>query len=214
MTGVSIVDYGGSNLSSVVRAFAQCGADVRTVDDAESVSQADRLVLPGVGAFGNCQTSLKERGLWQPIKDFMQSGRPFFGICVGMQLMLDNSDEFGTHEGLGLIPGRVGAIPGEGADGQTHKIPHIGWNRLTPPEGDAGCWQGTILDDIEAGASVYFVHSFTASPEDKRHRLADTNYDGCRISAVIRRKNAYGCQFHAEKSGPVGLKIISNFLRQ
>ena len=214
MTGVSIVDYGGSNLSSVVRAFAHCGAMVRIVDDAKSVLQADRLVLPGVGAFGDCQKSLKERGLWQAILEFNRAERPFFGICVGMQLMMDASDEFGNHEGLGLIPGRVSAIPSLGADGQAHKIPHIGWNRLTPPNGNAGRWQGTILDCVEPGSSVYFVHSFAASPQDEAHKLANTDYDGCPISAVIRHGNAYGCQFHTEKSGPVGLGIINNFLRE
>jgi glutamine amidotransferase len=170
------------------------------------------LVLPGVGAFGNCQSGLQARGLWEPVDEFMRSGKPFLGICVGMQMMLDSSDEFGNHQGFGLIPGRVGAIPAIGTDGRPHKIPHIGWNRLAPPDSE-DLWRGTILDGIEPGASVYFVHSFTPKPNNAGHRLADTDYDGVPISAVIRRENAYGCQFHCEKSGPVGLKIIENFLK-
>ncbi len=212
MATISVVDYGTSNLLSVTRAFEHVGAAVEIVSSAEQVTKADRLVLPGVGAFGNCESGLRSRGLWEPVGEFMRSGKPFLGICVGMQMMLESSDEFGDHKGFGLIPGRVGAIPANGTDGKPHKIPHIGWNQLSPPDGANG-WQGTILDGIKPGASFYFVHSFTAQPKDDRHRLADTDYDGLRISAAIRRENAYGCQFHCEKSGPVGLRIIENFLK-
>ncbi|MDA1091524.1 MAG: imidazole glycerol phosphate synthase subunit HisH [Proteobacteria bacterium] len=212
MTTVGIVDYGTSNLLSVTRAFEHVGATVEPVSNAEQATKADRLVLPGVGAFGNCQSGLKGRDLWDSVDEFMRSGKPFLGICVGMQMMLDGSEEFGHYDGFGLIPGRVGAIPLSGTDGRPHKIPHIGWNRLSSPESGDN-WKGTILDGVEPGASVYFVHSFTAQPQDDGHRLANTDYDGCRISAAIRRDNAYGCQFHCEKSGPVGLKIIENFLK-
>jgi len=212
MTSLSIVDYGTSNLLSVTRAFEHAGAVVETVATAEQITKADRLILPGVGAFGNCRDSLQARGLWQPIEAFLQSGKPFLGICVGMQMLLDSSDEFGNHDGFGLVPGQVSAIPTNGADGAPHKIPHIGWNKIAPPNSPDD-WRGTILDGIEPGASVYFVHSFAAQPNDNGHQLADTDYDGVPISAAIRRDNAYGCQFHAEKSGPVGLKIIENFLK-
>jgi len=212
VTTVSLVDYGSGNLLSVSRAFAHSGATVKCVSDSSQISNADRLVLPGVGAFGNCQSNLKSRGLWETVKEFIESGKPFFGICVGMQMMLERSEEFGDFEGFGLIPGKVKAIPANGTDGKAHKIPHIGWNRLIPLKGEDS-WRGTILDGVEVGASFYFVHSFTAQPKEDRHRLADTDYDGCCISAVVRRENAYGCQFHAEKSGPVGLKVIENFLK-
>lgn len=212
MATVSIVDYGTSNLLSVTRAFDHAGAAVEIVSRAEQVTKAERLVLPGVGAFGNCQDGLRAGDLWEPVGEFMRNGKPFLGICVGMQMMLESSDEFGDHEGFGLIPGRVGAIPPVGADGRAHKIPHIGWNRLSPPD-SSNAWRSTILDGIEPGESFYFVHSFTAQPKDAGHRLADTDYDGLPISAVVRRENAYGCQFHCEKSGPVGLKIIENFLK-
>jgi glutamine amidotransferase len=212
MATLSVVDYGTSNLLSVTRAFDHAGAAVEIVRTAEQVSRAERLVLPGVGAFGNCQGGLQARGLWEPVGEFMKRGKPFLGVCVGMQMMLEGSEEFGDHQGFGLIPGRVGAIPTYGADGKPHKIPHIGWNKLSSANGGNN-WRGTILDGIEPGASVYFVHSFSARPADETHQLADTDYDGLRISAVVRRENAYGCQFHAEKSGPVGLRIIENFIK-
>ena len=212
MTQLGIVDYGTSNLLSVTRAFEHAGAMVETIATAEQITKADRLILTGVGAFGNCQGSLQARGLWEAIDEFLQSGKPFLGICVGMQMMLDGSNEFGNHDGFGLIPGQVSAIPASGTDGKPHKIPHIGWNRLMLPDSE-DAWRGTILDGVEPGASVYFVHSFAAQPNENDHRLADTDYDGLSISAAIRRENAYGCQFHAEKSGSVGLKIIENFLK-
>ena len=212
MTTLGVVDYGTSNLLSVTRAFEHAGATVETIKTANQVIKSDRLVLPGVGAFGNCQSSLQTHGLWEPVDEFMRSGKPFLGICVGMQMMLEASDEFGDHKGFGLIPGQVSAIPAIDENGMPHKIPHIGWNRLFPPDSSIR-WQGTILDGIEPETSVYFVHSFAAQPNEDSHRIADTDYDGVSISAVVRRDNAYGCQFHTEKSGPVGLKIIENFLK-
>jgi len=207
---VAVVDYGGSNLLSVVRALRHCGAEIVLAEDAAAIGTADRLVLPGVGAFGDVRNALADRGLIDPIRAYAETGRPFLGICVGMQLMMDCSEEFGRHEGLGLISGAVEAIPREGAGGAPHRIPHIGWEPLAAPGG--AVWDGTILSHIEQGAAVYFVHSFTAVPEDDRYRLADCDYDGIRISAAIARDSLYGCQFHPEKSGPIGLRILGNFI--
>ena len=131
------------------------------------------------------------------------------GICVGMQMLLDDSEEFGRHEGLGLIPGSVVAIPQTGADGQPHRVPHMGWNRLIVDPSRSGA----LLDGIDENAWVYFVHSFTAFPDDPSCRLADADYNGRKIAAVIGRGNVMGCQFHPEKSGEAGLSIIRNFLR-
>jgi imidazole glycerol-phosphate synthase subunit HisH len=133
------------------------------------------------------------------------------GICLGMQMLLETNEEFGLHEGLGLIPGRVLAIPNTGIDGQPHKIPHIGWTGLQKIRGDEP-WNNTILDGIPEGTTTYFVHSFTAFPTSNEHRLADADYNGQQISAVIRSGNLYGCQFHPEKSGSWGLKIVENFI--
>jgi glutamine amidotransferase len=209
---VVIVDYGIGNLFSVTRAFESQGATVRLTTDGSGIEQAERVVLPGVGAFEDGMKGLRQRGQIEPIKRYIASGRPFLGICVGMQLLLDIGEEFGEHAGLGIIPGRVKAIPATGADGKPHRIPHIGWNDLVaPPHGPA--WEGGLLAGLPARPSVYFVHSFAPVPADEKHRLADCLYDGRQISAVICSGNVYGCQFHPEKSGPVGLRIVENFLR-
>lgn len=210
-SSVTVIDYGIGNLFSVMKAFEYCGAEVTLATAPEQIACAERLVLPGVGAFADGMTGLKERGLISSIHDFAANGRPFMGICLGMQMMLDTSEEFGLHQGLGLISGKVVAIPNEGAGGQAHKIPHIGWNRLVKPDGDAE-WDNTILGGISPDATAYFLHSFTAVPTDSHHRLADCDYHGRTLSAVIRSGNLYGCQFHPEKSGPVGLHMLKNFL--
>jgi glutamine amidotransferase len=207
---VVVVDYGIGNVLSVMRAFAHLGAAPRLSSDPAEVAQADRLVLPGVGAFRDGMAGLEAARLTEAVHRFAGRGRPFLGICLGMQMMLDSSEEFGSHAGLGLIPGRIVAVPPRGADGSPHKVPHIGWNRLR--RGPSG-WDGTILQDLPADPAVYFVHSFMAEPDDPGHRLADCDYGGQRVGAVVRRDHLHGCQFHPEKSGPVGLKILENFLR-
>jgi len=209
---VTIVDYGSGNVLSVGRALAHCGADVALSNDPDLIRHADRLVLPGVGAFANCMGKLKSRGLPEPIQEFVRSGRPFLGICVGMQILFDESEEFGKHEGLGLLPGKVVKIPSSGVDGKVHSIPFIGWSSLSLPAG-RNSWKDTILENIQPRDSAYFLHSFTAQPSGEKYRLADTSYDGCDISAAVQHENIIGTQFHLEKSGPVGLKIVSRFLQ-
>jgi glutamine amidotransferase len=209
---VSIIDYGMGNLFSVRRAFEANGAKVETVDTPNGISQAEMLVLPGVGAFGDGMSGLNQRDLVKAIQDFSSTGRPLLAICLGMQMLLDGSEEFGAFEGLGLIPGRVVAIPSTSIDGQPLKIPHIGWNELEVPVDAPGAWQNSIFEDIPMGQSVYFVHSFNAQPVHSTNRLADCYYCGVRISAAIRAGAIYGCQFHPEKSGQRGLQIIRNFL--
>lgn len=208
---VGIVDYGVGNLYSVAQALEHVGADVRLVSTAEELRRADLLLLPGVGSFEAGMRELRERGLVAPIVDYVHTGKPFLGICLGMQLLFEVSEEFGEHAGLGLIPGRVTAIPSLGHDQRPHKIPHIGWNGLTQPSGREN-WQGTILHGLSPGMSAYFVHSYTAVPSNSNHRLADCDYDGCCISAAVRADNVYGCQFHPEKSGDSGLRILKNFV--
>jgi glutamine amidotransferase len=157
---------------------------------------------------------LQRRELVQPVKAYAASGRPMLGICVGMQILLTESEEFGRHEGLGLIPGKVVAIPRTDADRQPHKIPHIGWTALDIPRGrNEASWSGTVFDGLEPGVSAaYFVHSFTAQPDKITNRLADSYYGGQLISAAIVQDNIVGVQFHPEKSGLIGLQILSRFL--
>jgi glutamine amidotransferase len=205
---VGIIDYGVGNLLSVQRAFEKCGATVRLLHTADEVLAAPRLVLPGVGAFGDGMAGLHSRGLIDPIREYAASGRPLLGICLGMQMLFGVGEEYGTHEGLGLIPGRVVGIPPVSAGGLPHKIPHIGWNAIRGPG-----WQGTILEDLRQGESFYFVHSFMGVPRDGSARLADTDYNGQRILAVVRQRNVMGCQFHPEKSAGNGLALVGRFCR-
>jgi imidazole glycerol-phosphate synthase subunit HisH len=208
-TAVTVIDYGMGNLHSVCHAFEHIGCEVLLTASPQDVARAERLVLPGVGAFKDGMAELDKRGLVGAIRDYAASGRPVLGICLGMQMLLESSDEFGDHEGLGLINGVVRVVPKTGANDVTHKIPHIGWNRLLPC---SGAWDRTILNGIAQGTEVYFVHSYTAHPADEALRLADADYDGCRISAAVRKDRVYGCQFHPEKSGPAGLQMLRNFV--
>ncbi len=208
---VTVIDYGIGNIFSIANVLDYFGAEMILTSLPAEVAEAERLILPGVGAFRDGMEGLRIRNLTDAIHTFVEKERPFLGICLGMQMMLDLSEEFGEHEGLGLIPGRVVLIPNTGKDGTPHKIPHIGWNIIKRPENDRE-WEGTILQDIPEETAVYFVHSFSAVPENEEHRLADTFYNGRRISAVITKGYLYGCQFHPEKSGDKGLFIIKNFL--
>lgn len=212
MVKITLVDYGIGNILSVQRAFEYCGAQVIISDQPQDIKNSDYLVLPGVGAFADGMKGLSERGLIEAIIDFASKERPFLGICLGMQMMMGKSEEFGIHEGLGLIPGSVVRIPDQNVHGLRHKIPHIGWNSLELPSGKED-WKETILEGIEIGGTVYFVHSFTAVPTGSTHRLADTYYNGQLISAAIQSGFLCGCQFHPEKSGVTGLKIIESFIK-
>lgn len=213
MVKITLVDHGMGNILSVQRAFEYCGAQVIISDKPRYIKNSDYLVLPGVGAFADGMKGLSERGLIKPIVDFASKERPFLGICLGMQMMMGKSEEFGIHEGLGLIPGSVVRIPDQDVHGLRQKIPHIGWNSLELPS-EKENWNGTILEGIEINENVYFIHSFTAVPENLSNRLADTYYNGQIISAAVQSGYLYGCQFHPEKSGITGLKIINNFIKQ
>ena len=209
-TAVTVLDYGIGNLLNVLRALEHCGASVKLVDKAAPGDEdASRLVLPGVGAFGDGMAELRARGLDELVMRFAQTGRPFLGICVGMQMMFDASEEMGEHAGLGLMAGRVQPVPPTGVDGTPHRVPHIGWRPLEP----SASWEGTILQGVAPGERAYFVHSFAAVPADERVRLADVHYDGRRICAAVHRDNLHGCQFHPERSAQAGLGMLQSFLK-
>lgn len=208
---IVIVDYGIGNICSVSRAFEKFGTEVRFASTGAEILSASALVLPGVGAFAHGMAELRERGLVDSLLEYSGSGRPLLGICLGMQLLLSGSKEFGEHEGLGVIPGEVLPIQGINGEGSPLKIPHIGWSELVPPQSGRS-WENTLLAGIEPGTNAYFVHSFAVHPQCDSDRLADVEYGDQRFSAMIQRGNVAGCQFHPEKSGPAGLKIIENFL--
>lgn len=208
---VVIVDYGIGNLFSVRRSFEHCGATVSVSSDADLILAAQRVVLPGVGAFPGGMSTLKSYGLDDTVRRVARAGTPLLAVCLGMQMLFDESEEFGRTPGLGLIPGRVVPVPATSADGIRLKIPHIGWEPLLPPEARKD-WRGTALSNIEPGEAVYFVHSYVGQPEDADDCIAQCEYGGMRLTAAVGRGKVIGYQFHPEKSGEVGLRLLRNFL--
>jgi imidazole glycerol-phosphate synthase subunit HisH len=202
---VTVVDYGLGNLFSVARALESQGARVGFAADPDAVRSAERLVLPGVGAFGDGMAGLASRGLVEPIREFARSGRPLFGICLGTQLLMDEGREFGTHPGLGLVPGSVGPFDEQRGE-RVDKIPHVGWNAIRPTA--TRRWQGTFLSETAPGTAMYFTHSFVIRPANDADVVAVADYAGGEVCAVLRHGNVSGCQFHPEKSGPAGLALL------
>lgn len=212
MTKVGIIDYDCGNLFSVQHAFENIGAEPYFCKTAEEVANADRLLLPGVGAFGDAIARISERGLFEAIHTVANAGRPILGICLGMQLLVDESEELGTHTGLGLIPGHIVQLPDSVREQNPRlKIPNVGWARLNRPDGMD--WQGTILADINEGDFGYFVHSYHLQNDNPEFVLATQAFGDVQSPAVIARGNVSGCQFHPERSGTVGLSILSSWMK-
>lgn len=209
---ITIIDYGLSNLLSVQHAFRHFGAEVELVNTPDAVQAADALVLPGVGAFRDGMAGLARLGLIEAIQKKTGEGTPLLGICLGMQMLFDESEEFGRHTGLGLIPGRVVRIPDAALDSTPQRVPHISWAPLYPAGGRED-FAGTALADVAPGQECYFIHSYEARPAADADRLADTMYGGRPVCAAAQHGRVLGCQFHPEKSGPVGLSIIENYLK-
>jgi glutamine amidotransferase len=195
---IAIVDYGVGNLRSVQKALERVGATAIVTDDPAALDAAEGVVLPGVGAFGDGMANLQARRLIDPLLRQVRQDKPLLGICLGMQLLFEESEEMGHHRGLSLLPGRVLRFP-EG----NLKVPHIGWNQLRIAECD-------LLDGINDGAHAYFVHSYYVAPEDPADVLATTAY-GLEFASVVGRGTIFGAQFHPEKSQDVGLRLLSNF---
>jgi imidazole glycerol-phosphate synthase subunit HisH len=204
-----IIDYGIGNLRSVQKAFEAVGAEVIRSDDPEVIRSAQKLVLPGVGAFGSCINALRDRGLDEPLLEAVRADTPLLGVCVGMQMLFEASDEKGSHEGLGLLGGVVTRFPADMTleDGRPLKVPHMGWNRLEIEQ------PSPLLDGIAADAFVYFVHSYHAVPSDAHVTVASAHY-GIDIPAVVARNRVCGVQFHPEKSQQAGLTILRNFVER
>ena len=207
---IAIIDYGLSNLLSVYHAFSLFSDKCAIVNDAYSINDADKIVLPGVGAFNDGMDKMRSLDFEDAIHDQVKKGTPLLGICLGMQMLFDESDEFGIHKGLGLIPGRVERIPALDIEGKKQKIPHISWNHLFFSEDIDDCTK-SILKYVKQSEECYFIHSFEAKPYYRINRIADTEYGGRRICAVTQNENVFGTQFHPERSGEVGLKIIKAF---
>ena len=210
---VTVVDYGVGNLLSVKRGLEKCGASVEITSNPKQILSADKVVFPGVGAFPNAMLALEELKLIEVMLELAELKKPILAICLGMQLLMEQSDEFRITKGLGIIPGVVTKIPNLVYGGIKLKIPHIGWNHLVKNRNEES-WNGTVLEGTETDESVYFVHSYMVVPRDEKVRVADTIYGENRISAVIARDQIVGCQFHPEKSGKIGLKILENFILQ
>lgn len=203
---IAIIDYGVGNLFSLKSSFAAIGADTVVTGDPSIIRSAEKLVLPGVGAFGDAAALLKQNSLDKLVKEEALNGKPLLGICLGMQLLFEESHEFGRCPGLGLIPGKV--VPMEGVIPPDYKIPHIGWNALDFPQGK----QPPLLRTVQAGDCVYFVHSFWAD-QCGDACIATTEY-GAVLTAAVAHGNVMGCQFHPEKSGDVGLQILRTFCEE
>lgn len=207
-----VVDYGIGNVFSVCNALRSLGNDVTLTGDRAAIRDADRLILPGVGAFARAMEALEAGGIADSLKEFAQSGRPFLGICIGMQVLMERSHEFGEHRGLGFMAGEVVRVDDVMADGSRRRVPHIGWAGIRPatPEVD---WSGTPLANLAPESdALYFVHSYHCSPARAEDRLAVTFYDGTDVTAAIKRDNIVGVQFHPERSGSLGMQVLQDFI--
>lgn len=202
---IAIIDYGMGNLRSVQKGFERVGCEAVVTADPKVVLEAERIVLPGVGAFPDCMRNLEQGGFVEPILKVIRDGRPFLGICLGLQLLFTESEEFGIHKGLNVIPGRVVRFPEGMSEGEEElKVPHMGWNQLSikrrPP----------VFKDISDGTNFYFVHSYYVQPEDSSVIATTTNY-GIEFCSSVWKDNIVATQFHPEKSQEKGLSILRNF---
>ncbi len=213
MSKVTIIDYGCGNLFNLVNALEEVGISSKITDSPTEARKSDRLILPGVGAFGHGVQNLNQRNLTESVLEVAKAGRPVMGICLGMQLLATKSEELGTWDGLDLIPGEVRSLRDMGASDA--KVPQIGWNYLQPSEAEvargASGWTGSILENLPTRSAFYFVHSYGVLTRDPRHTIALTEYGGCRFASVIQRENVVGCQFHPERSGELGLQLLRAF---
>jgi glutamine amidotransferase len=200
---IAVIDYGMGNLRSVEKALVSLGYDAKITSDVDEVINADRAILPGVGAFADCRKGLQESGLEEAVLKFIESGKPLLGICVGMQMLFEKSYEFGEHEGLGYFKGSVRKFPEELLD-RGLKIPQMGWNQIHKKINHP------LLEGIKSGDYVYFVHSYCAKSENPEAEVATCEY-GIEFTAMVARKNVAATQFHPEKSQKLGVQILENF---
>lgn len=206
---ISIINLGIGNLFSLVNAFQEVGASACLASNLAEISSSNKIVLPGVGAYGAAMGMLLESGIADLIKKKIGDGVPVLGICLGMQLLFDNSEEFGIHQGLGIIRGRVAPLKINNEDLKVLKIPHMGWSDLHLK--NTLSQKNILLNEISKKDTFYFAHSYHVILKDPSHCLATVDYGNNQLVAAVNDKNIYGCQFHPEKSGLSGLKILKNF---
>lgn len=202
---ISIIDYDAGNIKSVEKALLYLGEDAVITSDRDVIMSSDRLILPGVGAFGDAMNRIKGRGLDKVIYDFVETGKPFLGICLGLQLLFKESEESPGATGLGLLDGKITKLPSEDSDGISYKVPQIGWNSLNVNP------KSKLLEGIKDGAYVYFVHSFYLKADNPEDVAARTVYSTV-VDAAVEKGNIMATQFHPEKSSEVGLGILKNFV--
>ncbi|GAB1262025.1 imidazole glycerol phosphate synthase subunit HisH [Aurantivibrio plasticivorans] len=196
---VAVLNYGAGNVRSIMNALAVMNCDAVLSDKPEDIEASDKLIIPGVGAFAFCMSQLTENGLDVVIKQFAHSGKPILGICVGMQMLFDASEEYGEHPGLGLLPGRVKRLPIETND--AIRLPHIGWNNVEFSE-----------KDVSTCAEFYFVHSFSCFPDKSGDVYGASEYAGVTFTSAVKRNNICGVQFHPERSGTAGIEFLTDFV--
>jgi glutamine amidotransferase len=217
---IAIVDCALGNLQSIQNAFAQVGVETIVTSDSGRIEAADAVVLPGVGAFGDAMQALGEHDLVDVLRGVAESGKPLIGICLGMQLLLSESEEFGRHEGLGIVPGRVRRFPPphrspDGLFDAGQKVPQVGWNRISPPNQMTADihWKDSPLEGVEPDTYMYFMHSYYTEPEDPGVALCTTRYAGVEYCSALRAGNVVAFQFHPERSAEQGLAIYRNLVR-
>lgn len=209
---VAIIDYHMGNLFSIQRACEIVGLKSIVTSDKLLILRSDGIILPGVGAFGDAVDCLQRLDLVGPIKAFIDMGKPFMGICLGMQLLMRESEEFGTHNGLGVIEGVVKRFRDNNDHGKRIKVPQIGWNNIYEPDSvNKNLWDSSPLKGIDAGEYMYFAHSYFAVPESQEVVLSVTDYEGNEFCSSILKRNIFACQYHPEKSTHKGLVIYKNF---
>lgn len=210
MLTTTVVDYGVGNLFSVSAALKHCGVDkVIFAKDKEEILKAEKLILPGVGAFSDGMNGLESEYLIEPIKDFVKTGKPLMGICLGMQMLGTQSEEFGIHQGLDLIPGKVIKIS-QGSNDYRRKVPFVGWAELKKSK--SGKLKGNILSQTPENSAVYLVHSYHFVAERAEDIIAYYDYQDLKVCAAVQHENIIGFQFHPEKSSNIGLNILNSFL--
>ena len=211
---IAVIDYGMGNLRSVTKALEKLGYEAEVVTEPEQLADASAVILPGVGAFGDAMQNLRQQNFVPAIHEYVNTGKPFLGICLGMQLLFDSSEEMGSHQGLGLIAGRVVRFQGD------YKIPQMGWNDLQLHNDHHFLFRGVseqinkhTTNNSAKNSYVYFVHSYHVLVDNPQHVLATTDYYG-QVTAIVAKGNVMGMQFHPEKSSEIGLKLLENFARE